>query len=77
VDSIKRILPYLDDKATQEEAGSAITAIASKILQEGEAEKLAPSLVAPLQKVSQSAPDSDWAKRANGLIKKAQEKIKK
>jgi len=67
------ISPYLDDAEVRDEAATAVLGIADKLLQPRTAAANGPRLVAPLQKVAQSA-NADLASRAKALLEKAQSK---
>ncbi|MBN2506751.1 MAG: HEAT repeat domain-containing protein [Verrucomicrobia bacterium] len=68
------ILPHLDDPAVKEEAAAAIVAVADKLLNRKDANKVAASLVSPLEKVAQTTANQELAKRANALAQQAKTK---
>jgi HEAT repeat protein len=71
--TLATITPYLDDAAAKEEACAAVVTIADKLLKNRRnAERVAPRLVEPLQKVTQTTGNADLAKRAQALLEQAQ-----
>jgi HEAT repeat protein len=75
-DALAVIGPYLDDAGVREEAGNAAVNIADKLLQGGEAAKLAPKLVEPLEKVARVTTNTELAGRAKTLLDQARAKAK-
>ena len=73
-EALAAITPYLENEATAEDAATAIVTISDKLLKSGEAQKLAPKLVEPLQKAEKASPNANLSKRAAGLLKQAQTK---
>jgi HEAT repeat protein len=73
-DALDLIKPYLDDPATKEEASTAAVDISAKLLQGTDSAKLAPKLVAPLEKVTHSTANADLEKRAKKLLEQATSK---
>lgn len=71
-EALAAITPYLESESTAEDAATAIVTISDKLLKSGEAKKLAPKLLEPLQKVQKASPSANLAKRAAGLLKQAQ-----
>jgi HEAT repeat protein len=74
-DAIELITPYLDEPATREEAGTAIAAIAEKLLKDADA-SAASKLVGPLQKTIEVTTNTDLARRAKALLRQAQKQGK-
>jgi hypothetical protein len=74
MESLTLIVPHLDDPATKEEAGIAVTTIAEQLLKGNQAAGAAPSLIAPLEKVAQVTANANQAKRAKSLLQQAQAK---
>ncbi len=70
-EAISLIAPFLDDPATGQEAGMALTTIADKLLKEPDAGKHAPSLVEPLEKLARTTTNADLARRADSLLRQA------
>jgi HEAT repeat protein len=68
------IKPYLDDPATKEEASAAIVDTSEKLLKEAGSDKVAPSLIEPLDKAAQVTANPDLAKRAKALCDQAKAK---
>lgn len=66
------VTPYLDDETVRNEAGTAVVAIAARLLRNRDISRIAPRLVEPLQKVTQNASNPDLAQRAAPLLKQAQ-----
>jgi HEAT repeat protein len=73
-DSLALIQPCLDDAGVREEAGNAVLGIATGILQGGEAAKLAPKLIEPLEKVTRMTTSTQLATRAKTLLDQARAK---
>ncbi len=73
-EALPLVEPYLEDPGTRAEAGNAAVGIASAILQGGQAAKLAPQLVAPLEKVAQATANTTLGERAKSLLEKARAK---
>ncbi|MGO8677870.1 MAG: HEAT repeat domain-containing protein [Limisphaerales bacterium] len=73
-DSLALIQPYLDDAAVRDEAGNATVAIATGILQGGQAANLAGKLIEPLEKVAQGAANAQLAGRAKTVLEQARTK---
>jgi hypothetical protein len=69
------IVPHLEDTATREEAATAILGIADRLLKGQNSAKVAPRIIAPLEKVSESA-QGDLASRAKTLLQQARSKAK-
>jgi hypothetical protein len=70
--TLQTIVPYLDDAAAKEEACAAVVTIADKLLKNRRnAERVAPRLVEPLQRVTQTTGNADLAKRAQALLEQA------
>ena len=67
------ILPYLADPAIQEEAGTALTLIADRLLKAPDAATRAPQLIEPLEKVTQVTRNDDLARRAKELLRRAKD----
>lgn len=74
--SLGLITPYLDDPGVKQEAATATITIAEKLLRGKGANKAAPKLIEPLEKVVRNAPDGDLAKRAKELLDEARAKTK-
>ena len=74
--SLALIMPYLDEPATRTEAGTAIVAIAEKLLKGRDAPKVAAKLIEPLEKAAQVTTNAALAQRAKGLLRQAQNKAK-
>lgn len=72
--ALELIVPHLDDAATREEAGTALVAIAEKLLKGDNASTLAPKLIEPLGKAAQATSNAELAKQAKALLKQAQSK---
>ena len=73
-DALDLIMPYLDDPATKEEASTGAVDIATKLLQGSDSAKLAPKLIAALEKVTHSTANADLEKRATKLLAQAKTK---
>ena len=73
-DAAAMIVPYLDSAGTREEAGAALVSVADKLLQGGDASKVASELIQPLEKVSQITTNTDLAQRAKKLLRQARGK---
>jgi HEAT repeat protein len=71
------ILPCLDDNATKEEACAAMVAVADKLLNRKDANKLAAALVAPLEKAASASANEEMAKRAKAMAEQAKAKSNK
>jgi len=72
-DVLAMILPYLADPAIQEEAGTALTLIANRLLKAPDAATHASQLIEPLEKVTQVTRNDDLARRAKELLRRAKE----
>lgn len=66
--SLSLILPFLDDKDIRAEACVAAVNVAEKMAQGRNAAKLAPELVAGLEKVAQVTTNAELAKRARAVV---------
>ncbi len=66
--SLSLILPFLDDKDIRAEACVAAVNVAEKMAQGRTATKLAPELVAGLEKVAQVTTNAELAKRARAVV---------
>lgn len=66
--SLALILPFLDDGEVRPEACVAAVNVAEKMAQGPNAAKLAPELVAGLEKVAQVTANADLAKRARAVV---------
>jgi HEAT repeat protein len=73
-EALDLIKPYLDDAGTMEEASTAVVEISAKLLKGSDSAKLAPQLVAPLEKATHNTVNPDLVKRAQKLLKQAQGK---
>ena len=73
-EAIELIKPYLEDAATKEEASTGTVNISDRLLQGGDAAKVASKLIEPLEKAAQATASTDLAKRANDLRDKAKTK---
>ncbi len=73
-EALDLIKPYLDDAGTKEEASTAVVDISTKLLKGNDSAKLAPQLIAPLEKVTHNTGNPDLVKRAQKLLKQAQGK---
>ncbi len=73
-DSIGMIEPYLDDNALKDEAATAVLNVSEKLLQRRNAAGQPAKLIAPLEKVTQTAGNPDLAQRARALLEKAKAK---
>ena len=73
-DSLELIIPYLDDSATQEEAGLAYVAVADELLKGPDASKLAPKMLPTLEKLAQLTTNSNLARRAKASLRQAKDK---
>ncbi len=71
-DAMDQILPYLNDAGMQQEAGMAAVTLAEKLLKGRGAAKVAAQLVEPLEKVSQASTNDEVVKRAEALLRQAQ-----
>jgi HEAT repeat protein len=69
-ESVALIAPYLDDPAAKDEAGAAVVGLAEKFLKTAPGAGLPPTLIAALEKVSQSKSNDELAKRAKALLQK-------
>jgi glutamate racemase len=67
-EAIAQILPFADDSAVREEACVAVVNIAERMAKSRTATKLAPKVVAALEKVGQTTANADLAKRAKTLV---------
>jgi hypothetical protein len=74
-DALELITPYLDEPATREEAGTAIVAIAEKLLKDADT-SAASKLIGPLQKTIEVTANTDLARRAKALLRQAQKQGK-
>ncbi len=74
VEAIAAIEPHLDNTAVAEDAVTAVATISDGLLKSGDAAKLAPKLVEPLQKAQKASPNADLKKRTGELLKQAQTK---
>jgi HEAT repeat protein len=72
--SLVLVTVYLDDPATQEEAGAATVAIAEELLKGSQSAQVAPKLIEPLQKVAQATTNADLAQRAKAQLEQARAK---
>jgi hypothetical protein len=72
--SLKLIEPFLEDSSLKEEASAACVAVAEKLLQSTDSPKIAPQLIAPLQKAVSANAGSESAKRAQSMLEQAQKK---
>ncbi len=75
-EALSMITPYLDEPATRREASMGILAIAERLLKGRGAARSAPKLIKPLEKVIKVTTDAKTAKRAKGLLKRAQSRAK-
>ena len=73
-ESFPLIVPQLADAATREEAGAACLAISTKLLEAKDASKDAGAVLDALRRVSEAAPDTDLARKAQSLAERAQAK---
>jgi hypothetical protein len=73
-ESLARVVPYLDDSATKEEAGAATVAIAEALLKGNQAAQIAPRLIEPLQKAVQASANADLVRRAKVQLEQARSK---
>ena len=74
LESLVLIAPYLEDAAVREEAGAATVAIAEELLKGDNANRVAPSLVEPLQQAAKSATNDELVRKAQALLQQAQAK---
>jgi len=74
LEAIDLIKPYLDDSATKDEASVGILDISEKLLQGGDAAKVALKLIEPLEKVAQATTNAELTKRAGKLSEQAKSK---
>lgn len=74
VESLDMMKPYLDDPATKEEASTGVVNVSEKLLQGGDAAKVAPKLIEPLDKAAQSTSSADLTARAKKLLDQAKAK---
>jgi len=75
-EALTMITPYLDVPATRREASMGALAIAERLLKGRGSSRYASKLIKPLQKVVKVTTDAKTAKRAKGLLKRAQSKAK-
>jgi HEAT repeat protein len=73
-DALALITPHLEDAATKAEASTAAVTVAEKLVRRRDAGKLAPRLVAAMEKVVQAAANADLTKRAQSVLQQAQSK---
>lgn len=73
-DSLPLIVPYLDDEATREEAGTAVVSVAERLLKGKNAGRVASKLIEPLEKVAKVAGGDELKQRANAAIELAKRK---
>jgi len=73
-DSLSLIVPYLDDEATREEAGTAVVSVAERLLKGKNAGRVASKLIEPLEKVAKLASGDELKQRANAAIELAKRK---
>lgn len=73
-ESFALIVPHLSEPATRDEAGVACLSVAGKLLEGDDAAKNAAAAVEALRRVSEAAPDTELAKRAQALAERAQSK---
>jgi len=76
-DALPMITPYLEDRYTRAEAGTAIVTISEKLLKNRNASRHAAKLISPLEKVVQANPEGGLAQRAKGFLDQAKQKAKK
>jgi HEAT repeat protein len=72
--SLELIVPYINDPATQEEAGLAYIAVADRLLDGPDASKLAPKMLETLEKLAQVTTNSNLARRAKASLRQAKDK---
>jgi hypothetical protein len=70
-EAITAILPYLDNAGTREEAAAAIVNVAEKLLRGPERDKYLQSVSGPVEKAAAATTNSDTAKRAETLLRRA------
>jgi HEAT repeat protein len=75
-DSVSLIVPFLDDEATREEAGTAVVSVAERLLKGKNAGRVAPKLIEPLEKVAKTASGEELKQRANAAIGLAKRKVR-
>ncbi len=74
LDAFLIIAPYLDDRSIREEAATAAIGIAAKLLQGENASTMAPKLIAPMEKITETA-DGRLAKQAEAMLRLAKSKV--
>ncbi len=75
-DALPMITPYLEDRYTRAEAGTAIVTISEKLLKDRNASRFAAKLIEPLEKVVQANPEGGLAQRAKSFLNQAKQKAK-
>ncbi len=73
MDSLKALMPCLDDAALKDAAAASVVSIAEAVLREKEAAKHAPVLIAALEKAGTSS-NAEVAKKAQEKLQQAREK---
>ena len=73
-DVLPLITPYLDNNGTRQEAAVAVIGVAEKLLRGRSGPASPPILIQSLEKVTQAATGEDLVKRAQTLLKRAQDR---